>query len=327
MEIGPATTRAVVVEGFAGWELSSAHGRLRTTFLPAAGMVGSSFVCAEQELLGQRHGVTAYVRDRETMGIPLLHPWANRLDSDHCRLQAPDGRDVEIDLATSPLVHRDGNGLPIHGLVTGNADWEVLSVGVEADVAHLSTRLDLTRDPAFLSAFPFPHAVSVDVRLGPTSLAVTTAVEADGGVAVPVAFGWHPYLAVPGTPRADWQLTLPHLRHEELDPRGIPSGQFGSVPAGTRALGPDAWDDLFTLGPERTFSVGDTHVDVTVHMDGGYAWAQVYAPTDDAVVCFEPMTAPSNPFSAAAGGPRCAWVAPGASYRATFEITPRDTPR
>ena len=30
------------------------------------------------ELLSQRRGLQAYVSDGKTMGIPFLHPWANR---------------------------------------------------------------------------------------------------------------------------------------------------------------------------------------------------------------------------------------------------------
>jgi galactose mutarotase-like enzyme len=32
------------------------------------------------ELLGQRRGLAAYAATGSTMGIPFLHPWANRLD-------------------------------------------------------------------------------------------------------------------------------------------------------------------------------------------------------------------------------------------------------
>ena len=33
-----------------------------------------------EELLTQRDGVEGYVRTGRWMGVPLLHPWANRLD-------------------------------------------------------------------------------------------------------------------------------------------------------------------------------------------------------------------------------------------------------
>ena len=49
--------------------------------------------------------------------------------------------------------------------------------------------------------------------------------------AVPVAFGWHPYLQLPDTPRAQWTLQLPAREHLTLDDRGIPTGATTDEPA------------------------------------------------------------------------------------------------
>ena len=46
--------------------------------------------------------------------------------------------------------------------------------------------------------------------------------------------------------------------------------------------------------------------------------AVVYAPPDDDVICFEPMTAPTN---ALVSGERLALVAPGEEYNARFSIS------
>ena len=46
--------------------------------------------------------------------------------------------------------------------------------------------------------------------------------------------------------------------------------------------------------------------------------AQVLAPATDDVICFEPMTAPTN---ALHSGDRLSLVAPGERYTATFSIT------
>ena len=53
-----------------------------------------------------------------------------------------------------------------------------------------------------------------------------------------------------------------------------------------------------------------------------YRFAQVYAPADDDVVAFEPMTAPTN--ALVAGGPDLPLVAPGGRYEAMFSITVDD---
>ena len=50
----------------------------------------------------------------------------------------------------------------------------------------------------------------------------------------------------------------------------------------------------------------------------GYPFAQVYAPDSDPVVCFEPMTAPTN--ALVTGGAALPMVQPGDEYRATFML-------
>jgi aldose 1-epimerase len=50
----------------------------------------------------------------------------------------------------------------------------------------------------------------------------------------------------------------------------------------------------------------------------GYPFAQLYAPEDDDVVAFEPMTAPTN---ALVSGSDLTVIEAGDSYEAAFELT------
>ena len=54
-------------------------GDLVATYAPGIGMVCASLRHYGDELLGQRRGLEAYAESGSTFGIPLLHPWANRL--------------------------------------------------------------------------------------------------------------------------------------------------------------------------------------------------------------------------------------------------------
>src|SRR3954471_10822324 len=108
-------------EGYPALTLRSPAG-LEATYATTVGMVGCSLRHDGDELLGQRGGLAKYAETGSSFGIPLLHPWANRL-----------AREVD-----SPLVRRDPNGLPIHGLLTASRFWEVIS----ADSARLSAALD-----------------------------------------------------------------------------------------------------------------------------------------------------------------------------------------
>ena len=49
----------------------------------------------------------------------------------------------------------------------------------------------------------------------------------------------------------------------------------------------------------------------------------MFGPADDAVIAFEPMTAPANALVTA--GPELTVLAPGDSYRAAFSITVRES--
>jgi galactose mutarotase-like enzyme len=51
----------------------------------------------------------------------------------------------------------------------------------------------------------------------------------------------------------------------------------------------------------------------------GYPFAQVYAPAEDAVIAFEPMTAPTD--ALVGSGDELPLVAPGDSFTATFSIS------
>src|SRR5205814_4641855 len=103
-------------------ELVSHAAQLRATFVPSLGMLGASLRHRGEELLGRRAGLAAYAARGETMGIPLLHPWANRLGGFDYRFG---GRRVELDGGT-PL---DDGGLPIHGLLGAVRGWRLADAG------------------------------------------------------------------------------------------------------------------------------------------------------------------------------------------------------
>lgn len=278
---------------------SSDPGGIQAVYVPSAGMVCRSLTVGGDELLGQRGGLERYVAEHGTMGIPLLHPWANRLIDERYGMAAT-----------------DPNGLPIHGLLSGRPGWEVVS----ADEGHLTARFDFAAEAELLGAFPFPHELEMDVRLSQATLAVTTTLRATGDREVPVSFGYHPYFTLPGVPRAEWEVELPAREHFVVDERMIPTGEREPAqgvedgPLGTRTF-----DDGYGGVPDGTrfaLSGGDRRIEVA--FEEGYPVAVVYAPDNDDVVCFEPMTAPTN---ALVSGDGLRTVAPGEEFRARFSVT------
>ena len=149
------------VDGFSALTLSTpAAGGIEATFVPSAGMVGCSLRHRDEELLGLRRGLRAYVGERITMGIPLLYPWANRLGRTRFSLA---GREVALE-SVSPPLRVDGNGLPMHGLLAGAAGWRVERHESIGDGAVLAARFEFGAGDGLTAAFPFPHALELDGR-------------------------------------------------------------------------------------------------------------------------------------------------------------------
>src|SRR4051794_19667136 len=188
-------------EGYPALALRSPDG-LEATYAPTVGMVGCSLRHDGDELLGQRGGLARYEATGSTFGIPLLHPWANRLAG--FAYEAARKR-VELD-RDSPLLHLDPNGLPIHGALAASPHWRVTERTAEPSEARLSATLDFGSRPELLELFPFPHELRMDVRLARDTLRVDTTLRPTADSAVPVAFGYHPYLRLPDVPRADWRI-------------------------------------------------------------------------------------------------------------------------
>jgi aldose 1-epimerase len=137
-------------------------------------------------------------------------------------------------------------------------------------------------------------------------------------VPVPISFGWHPYLTLPGVPRTDWRVELPVRRRAELDDRGIPTGESEPVAIEAGPLGDAGYDDLFPELAERpVFALEGGGRRIELAFEEGYPVAQVYAPPDQDFICFEPMTAPTNAL-VSEDGLRC--VQPGETFSASFSI-------
>lgn len=305
-------TETTEIDGYPALRLDGGDG-LTATFAPTAGMVGVSLRDGDAELLGQRHGLAGYARAARTMGIPLLHPWANRLASDEIEIA---GRTIALRDGAVGL-HRDPNGLAIHGLLAGASEWTV----ERQEGAAFSATFDFGAHPELLATFPFPHELRLDVTLAGRTLRIVSTVTPTGDGPVPLAYGFHPYLTLPGVPREHWLVELPPCSHLALDERAIPTGAAQAQPATAAPLGERAFDDAYVgLADGAVFAVSDPDDGrrIEVAFEQGFAAAQVYAPLSEQVICFEPMTAPTN---ALVSGESLRCAGPGAPATAAFAIT------
>ena len=295
------------------------EAHLEATFVPGAGMLCCSLRHRGEELLAQNAGVTAYAEHGKTMAIPLLYPWANRLAAFEYTVA---GQKVLVP-HDETLVALDGNGLPIHGVIGGRLPWRPEPVGDSGRLLAATLRWDRSV-PELFAVFPFAHELRYTARLDGGQITVTVSVEASGDDAVPVAFGFHPYLAPPGVARQRWSIELPAMRRLLPDANQIPAGVGDSLPAQRFDLAERRFDDGFDAVSESArFSLAAGGRRVTLDFVEGYDCAQVFAPEASSFICFEPMTAPANALRSSDG---LRLVAPGDCFSATFALHVEDLP-
>jgi galactose mutarotase-like enzyme len=293
--------------------IALADGELRAVFVPGAGMIGCSLQHRGEELLVQRGGMDAWRGTGKSFGLPLLHPWANRLRD--WRYSAA-GRSVEIDRSRG-IVRADDSDLPIHGALAAAEDWDMLDAGADDRAAWLTASLDYGRRDDRLSVFPFQHRLELDLRLAGDALEISTTLEATGDHEVPLAWGWHPWLSLPGVPRAEWELTLPARTAIALDDRRLPTGERTDAPAERAPLGDRTLDAHAAVAEDAVFGIAGGGREITVEWAGGYRYAQVFAPANLDDVSLEPMMAP---VAALSTGEDLEVAQPGERASATFRV-------
>jgi aldose 1-epimerase len=267
--------------------LKDPSSSVTATFVPVAGMIGTSLADGDDEFLGQRRGLNAYVTSGKTMGIPILYPWANRLSASKYGIN---GAVVTLTAGTGG-VRTDEHGVPIHGVLAAYPGWLVTA---KTDNT-MTAVLDYGGKPRLLASFPFPHVLTQEVTLEDRTLTIATTVMPITAASVPMCFGYHPYFTIPGVPREDWQLTRPAMRHLPVDNWGIPTGEHEDWDGATESLKSVTYDDGFDNvrdGSVFTLTGGDRRIEVT--FEKGYPAAQLFAPPADALVAIEPMAAPTD---------------------------------
>ena len=288
----------------------------RLVIEPEFGCVATSWLVRGEEVLALPAPREEFLATTRTGGIPLLYPYANRLRSDRFTVAGK-----RVDLKDHPHLKRDANGLAIHGLLLRWAAWERSQAGKNT----LEASIQWGDHPRLMDAFPFAHTLRVQWRLSGDAttsvLEVTTIIDANAGDSIPIAFGWHPYIAV--DPAREATISLPTRRRIALDRAGlpVPAGEASSpVAPSTESVGANQ-DDLYALEAHHagessnTISLASASELTSVDFKTGYDFLQIYSPAQAPFVCVEPMAAAT---SALTDG--CASVAAGSSFHATFTI-------
>lgn len=152
-------------------------------------------------------------------GIPLLWPYANRLDE---QAFYANGQKYSFD----PGLGNTGRGaVPIHGFVQNATAWTLVEAKADGRSAWITSKLEFFRIPQYMKQFPFAHTLTMTYRLQDGALEVRTRIDNMSSEPMPVAIGFHPYFQLTDSTRDEWTLSIAAQTHWLLDPRKIPTGE------------------------------------------------------------------------------------------------------
>jgi aldose 1-epimerase len=272
--------------------------------------------------------VTAFRARPGLNGIPLLAPFANRLDETAFYANGQKYNfDMELGNVRGPI--------PIHGFLSDAKQWRLVEARADTQSAWVTTMLDFSRNPKWMQQFPFAHTITMTYRLHDGALEVQTLIHNVSGEPMPVAIGFHPYFQLTDSPRDEWTLSLDARSRWRLAPNLIPTGEtepieqiYGDPRA--IALKDRALDDVFgdltrDKDGRATMSVRGKAQQIDVVLGPNYRAAVVYSPKASAFVALEPMAGITNSMNLAHKGlyKELQNIPPGGSWRESFWIRPR----
>ena len=155
-------------------------------------------------------------------GIPLLAPFANRLDEPAFYAN---GKKYNFDMELGNV----RGTIPIHGFLSNTKDWKLVEAKADGKSAWVTNKLDFYRNPQWMKQFPFAHTMEMTYRLVDGVLEVKTVIENLSLEPMPVAIGFHPYFQLTDSTREDWVLSIGAKTHWLLADNKIPTGETESA--------------------------------------------------------------------------------------------------
>lgn len=320
------TATRAVVEGIEIVRLADAARRTEVSIVPSIGNNAYEMKVNGRNVLWLPAASLAQWKARPGLGgVPFLWPWANRLDQDAFRAN---GRKYLLNPELGNL-RRDGNGLPIHGLLAFSDLWRVTALEADSRSARVTSRLEFYKYPELMAQFPFAHTLEMTYRLADGALEVETAIHNLSTDAMPVAAGFHPYFQVPEVRRDECTAHVAAREQVVLSEKLVPTGERRpvSLPDPT-PLASNRLDDVFTglvrgADGKAVFWVEGGGRRISVAYGPKYQVAVIYAPPGREFICFEPMAAITNAFNLAHEGkyPELQSAPPGGEWRESFWIS------
>jgi len=311
-------------------QLRDVEGDLLVSIIPSRGNMAYELIHGEGNWLWSPFDDPLADMDgsRALFGIPLLSPWANRLSSDTYWIN---GAEYTLNRRIDNL-RIDHNYLAIHGLVLF-APWTVMDLGTDAHGAYVRSTLNFTRRAEWMAQFPFAHRLEMTHRVSKGRLCVYLSIMNDSAEPIPLSLGFHPYFRLPGEgDRNSWSVRCAGRKRMLLSSHYIPTGETEAcdpqtpIRLGSGLEMDDVYIDLQRdMSDCALFELADGKRQLTVGFGPKFSVGIIYAPSGKDLVCFEPMTAPTDALHLTRDG-RCdalQQVAPGETWTEHFWVAPR----
>jgi aldose 1-epimerase len=310
-------------------ELRDPRSGTTVSIVPSVGNVAFSMKVKGHEVLYWPFSSIADFKAKPALsGIPLLAPWANRLDE---QAFYANGKRFAFDMSLGNV----RSPVPIHGFLAATDRWRVIENRSDGSAAWATSTLEFSGNPAWMRQWPFAHTIDVTYRLETGVLEVRTSVTNHSIEPMPLAIGFHPYLQLTDSPRDDWTIAVGARQRWLLAPSKLPTGQIEPIerlfPSPSAATLKDHdLDDVFAdlvrdpVG-RAALSVRGRAQSIDVLIGPKYRAAVIYAPRGRNFICFEPMVGVTNALNLAHKGlyRELQSVGPGETWQESFWIVPR----
>ena len=325
------TATRQTVDGIATVRLTDARNKTTVSILPTFGNIAYEMLVNGHNVLHfPAPSLSAFVQKPQMGGIPLLAPFADRLDEPAFYAN---GRRYPFDRSLKNL-HFDEHDHPIHGFLTLAADWQVVRLQADDKGAQLTSRLDVGKRTEWMAQFPFPHLIEMTYRLEKGTLEVRTRVTNNAREPMPLALGFHSFFQLTDAPRNQWRAAIPARTEWTVNEQLLPTGKTrplteliatpNDFPLANRDFDNGFADLIRDRAGRATFRLTGRKQKLEIQFGPNYTTGEIYSPANSAFLCFEPMTAINNGLNLAHRGvyKELQFIPPGKSWQESFWIRP-----
>lgn len=263
----------------------------------------------------------AYKNISQLAGIPFMHPWANRLEGDYILI---DQKKHDFSKSIDTTMSRDGNNLPLHGLLLKSDKWKTKEIINQKDaISHIA--LIEFEDEEELAIFPFKHTLEMKTTLTNCGISIEVFFINNSQNPMPLSSGFHPYFVINALKRDDLEIKIPFKNILLSNEIMIPSGNeikkelvFEGFIDDKISLSDNYFDHGFEeLDQTKTCSVNQAETKFEINF-GDYEFGQIYAPNkmEKPYICIEPMLAKTNDLNRN----KCKLLNPQSCIKKSFEI-------